>query len=226
MNFNVKNLIRIIAGGYLVYTGWQLYMNITENRPTNFSLMMFFAISFVLIGIGLICNFFYLLYKEYRVANHKQVERKALKRSALNVIVKPTDSNVFDHNHHSKDMRVGHDTHSSQRQDESDREQEKKSYTSTIIDLSNPPEAILPNIPSPTKADVTNDITREIYGEISGAFEDLDPMGQTVDLSLGSSRKPRENAFDIINRGVDDSFGDDIEQSTQEMDIIDEEILD
>jgi len=50
MNVKRISLFRILAGGFLVYTGIQLIQNVREYAPSNYMMMYIFAVAFILIG--------------------------------------------------------------------------------------------------------------------------------------------------------------------------------
>ena len=251
MNFNMKNLVRVVVGGYLIYTGWQLYAGITENRPTNFTLMMVFSILFVFVGVALIVNFFFGLYKQYRTT-HPKAERvqekdiddlrnqstastsnrpnrtKQKKSDNLNTrdkVGEPSSQTVQEESHDrvpvlesdaSTDKHKEGTRSSMVEQKNVHSESERNTKSSPIIDLRNPGEALIPEKPSETRADVSNDITKDIKVDVTKR-QVHDVLGDTQDLTMS---KPKESAFDIITKGIDDSFGNDIELNTQEMQLL------
>ena len=49
-----RYIIRLIAGGYLVYLGMQIIQSIQEDPPNHYMIMYILSIFFIIVGIGIV----------------------------------------------------------------------------------------------------------------------------------------------------------------------------
>ncbi|MEG0793303.1 MAG: hypothetical protein RR399_05730 [Lachnospiraceae bacterium] len=50
MNEKTRNMIQVLAGGYLIYLGGSLCKNVLESRPNNYILYILAGVFFVIVG--------------------------------------------------------------------------------------------------------------------------------------------------------------------------------
>ncbi len=59
-----RMIIRILAGGYLMYLGFDLFKGVLEGNPDNVMLFMLIGIAFMGIGLFLLANAVLVLYRK------------------------------------------------------------------------------------------------------------------------------------------------------------------
>lgn len=88
MNDKGRNILWVIAGGYLAYTGGTLIVSVWQSKPNNMWIMLAFGVFFIVVGGAFLVAAAKRIYKGYKEAPLEEDEMEAGAKEAEDALKK------------------------------------------------------------------------------------------------------------------------------------------